>query len=170
MRIFTVLRLVALAAVLTIHAATARAEEFVDGLAAYDAGDYASAATIWSALAGAGDARAQMALAGLHRQGLGVGRDTNLAISLYRDAAAQGSTDAQRILGDLHARGLLVPKDPIEAFALFGLAAANGDMWSAGRQDDIASTLTPARRRQADARLIELQARWPEATGAASLR
>ena len=50
----------------------ASADEFADGLAAYDAGDYASAVEAWEPLAAAGDADALTALAGLHDDGLGV--------------------------------------------------------------------------------------------------
>lgn len=49
--------------------------DIADGLAAYDAGDYATAVEEWRPLAEAGDTEAQVALAGLYLSGLGVPTD-----------------------------------------------------------------------------------------------
>ncbi len=136
-----------------------RADAFVDGLAAYDAGDYASAAQTWTVLADSGDADAQVALAGLYRDGLGVDADSARAVELYVSAALLGSTDARRILGDFYARGLLVERDPVEAYALLGLAAAAGNAWSSRRQNDVAATMSAAQIRLAHVRLRELESK-----------
>ena len=60
------------------------------GLAAFDAGDYRQAAEEWRPLAEAGDPEAQLALADLYRNGLGVPFDLAAAAAWYRRAAEQG--------------------------------------------------------------------------------
>lgn len=65
---------VILAIALTLSAVGANAQgrkAFGEGLAAYDAGDYETAARLWRGLAEAGDAGAQSALADLYALGLG---------------------------------------------------------------------------------------------------
>ena len=83
--------------------ATAGAVRAQDGerggaLAAFDAGDYAEAARIWRQRAAAGDTAAMVALAGLYEAGLGVPRDPDRALALYRAAAADDDATARRIL------------------------------------------------------------------------
>jgi TPR repeat protein len=74
---------------------SAWADTVADGLRAYDAGDYAVAARIWGALAEEGNAMAQLGLAGLYRQGIGVPRDLVEAYVWFDLAAAQGRRGAQ---------------------------------------------------------------------------
>ncbi len=57
-------RLLALAALLLAATAPAARADFAEGLAAFDAGDYRGALEAWQPLAEAGDAEAQIALAG----------------------------------------------------------------------------------------------------------
>jgi len=135
-------------------AAPAWAQSFIDGLAAYDAGRYAETARIWGELAEEGDAMAQLGLAGLYRQGLGVPRDLAEAARLYRQAALQGNDDAQINLARLYAEGAGVPRDPVRAYKWFGLAAAKGRDWAKARRDELAETMTPEQIAEAE-RLIE---------------
>ncbi len=119
-----------------------RAEDFTDGLRAYDAGDYAAAYVVWSDLAGRGDAEAEAAIAGLYLQGLGVEESAAQAAAWYRRAAKRGLMAAQMNLGDIYATGRGVKRDLVEAYLWLGLAAAQGSTWSAGRRDEIAKAMS----------------------------
>src|SRR6476619_2360942 len=73
--------------------------------AAYDAGargDYATALSIWEPLAQAGVARAQANIGACFAEGLGVGRDAELAERWLSLAAGAGDAVAQRNLASLH--------------------------------------------------------------------
>ena len=148
-------RFVFAVALLTVLAATSlRAEDdFTAGLAAYDAGDFAAAFAAWRPLAEAGDADAQVSLAALYLNGLGVAADPAAALAWYRRAAEAGDPVAQLNLGDLTARGIGVAKNPLEGLVWLSLAARQGKRWAAERRDEIAAELTPAERAEAEARV-----------------
>jgi len=61
--------------------------DFGAGLAAYDAGDYATAREAWQPLAENGDPDALVALASLHVEGVEMRQDYILAVKLFRRAA-----------------------------------------------------------------------------------
>ena len=119
--------------------------DFIDGLAAYDAGDYYAAYLEWLPLAKAGDNDAQAAIADLYHSELltaPVGpnerrRIQHTAVWWYRQAAECGHTIAQLNLGDLYARGIGVEADRVQAWMWFGLAAGAGNIWAAQRQADV---------------------------------
>ncbi len=144
--------LLTLAVWLTVSGASVRAD-MADGLAAFDAGDYATAFEEWRALARAGEAEAQVALAGLYLAGQGTRADAAEALRWYRLAAEQGDAVAQLNLGDLLNRGLGAARDPVGAYVWFALAAAQGRRWPALRRDEIGAELSPAQRAEAEARL-----------------
>ena len=138
---------------LALGAAPAFAD-FRDGLAAYDAGDFAAALEAWRPLAEAGDGAAQLALAGLYQDGLGVGRDLAEAARWYRRAAEAGEPVAQLNLGDLYARGLGVERDLGLAAYWLTLSARQGRLWPRRRLEEIEPLMTAAERAAA-ARLLE---------------
>ena len=144
--------LLPLVAWLTVSGPSVRAD-MADGLAAFDAGDYASAFQEWHVLARAGEAEAQVALAGLYLAGQGTRADAAEALRWYRLAAEGGDAVAQLNLGDLLSRGLGVARDPVGAYVWFALAAAQGRRWPALRRDEIAAELSPAQQAEAEARL-----------------
>ncbi len=144
--------LLAAVAWLAVSGAPAPAD-FADGLAAYDGGDYRTAFEEWRALAEAGDAEAQTAVAGLYLDGLGAPADPAEAVRWYRRAAEQGDAVAQQNLGDLLSRGRGVARDPIGAYVWLSLAAAQGRRWPAQRRAEIAERMSPAQLAQAEARL-----------------
>lgn len=133
--------------------AAARAGDFAEGLAAFDAGDYRTAFSQWRPLAERGVVEAQVAVAGLYLSGTGTPADAGLAARWYRRAAEAGDAVAQFNLGDLYSRGLGVPRDEVSAYVWFSLAAAQGRRWPARRRDEIARTLTEARLAEAQARI-----------------
>ena len=103
------------------------AQDFDKGLAAYKAGDYATALKEFKPLAEQGHARAQASLGGMYAMGLGVPQDTKAAMKLYILVAEQGHARAQSSLGVIYAVGLGVPKDYKAAVKWFRLAAEQGD-------------------------------------------
>ena len=145
----------ALLLVLTTAAAATDADQelrFAEGLEAYDAGDYDTVIEAWQPLAEAGHLEAQVSLADLYLNGLGVAPDPAAAALWYRRAAEAGDPVAQLNLGDLYARGLGVPRDRVEAVAWLALAACQGKAWADARRDEIAAPLSPAQMREARAR------------------
>jgi TPR repeat protein len=133
--------LVVAALLLAVTAAPSRAD-FADGLAAYDAGDYQTSVAEWRPLAEAGDPEAQVALAGLYLDGLGVARDQAEGARWYRLAAEQGEPVAQMNLGDLYSRGQGVPRDLAQAYLWLSLSAAQGRAWAERRRQDLARTMS----------------------------
>ncbi|NKB54969.1 MAG: sel1 repeat family protein [Alphaproteobacteria bacterium] len=129
--------------VLLLAALPARAD-FGEGLAAYDAGDYAAARTAWLPLAEQGDSAAQTALAGLYAQGAGVPRDYAAAARWFRRAADQGDMVGQLNLGDYYASGLGVPRDLETAWLWLSLAARQDSVWATNRRDAVAREMSAA--------------------------
>ncbi len=127
--------------------------DFMDGLAAYDGGDYRTAFEEWRTLAEAGDAEAQTALAGLYLDGLGTAVDVAEALRWYRRAAEQGEAVAQQNLGDLYGQGRGVGRDLVSAYVWLSLAAEQGRRWSAHRRDELSPILSPEQNAEAAARL-----------------
>jgi hypothetical protein len=144
----------ALAAVLLAAGAPPARADFAEGLAALDAGDFESALKAWRPLAEAGDAEAQVALAGLYRDGLGLRADLAQAVRWYRRAAEQGEAVAQLNLGDLYTRGAGVPRDLVQAYLWLSLAAAQGRRWPERRRKEVAAVMTAAELAEAE-RLLE---------------
>ena len=136
------------AAIGTTTGAAAQAD-FVEGLAAYDAGDYRTAFVEWRALAETGDAEAQTALAGLYLDGLGAAVDAAEALRWYRRAAEQGEAVAQQNLGDLYSQGRGAALDLVSAYVWLSLAAEQGRRWSAQRRDELSPQLSPEQRAEA---------------------
>jgi TPR repeat protein len=126
---------------LILLAGPARAD-FHDGLQAYDAGDYETALEEWRPAAVAGDADAQMALASMYRQGIGVRQNWQRAVNYYRAAALQGHVSGQLNLGDLFATGQGVPRDLVRAYAWLSLAAEQKHSWAIDRLADVKTTMS----------------------------
>lgn len=66
----------------------------------------------------------------MYRDGLGVARDYQKALALFRNAAEQGNAVAQGDLGLMYLKGLGVSSDPAEAAKWFEAAAAQGNDWA----------------------------------------
>ncbi|HEX2758947.1 MAG TPA: hypothetical protein VHM27_00485 [Rhizomicrobium sp.] len=80
------------------------------------------------AIADAGDARAQAALALAYLRGAGVGNDPSAAARWSAAAARSGEPMGQYLLGALYGQGEGVKADPARAFELFSAAAAGGNL------------------------------------------
>jgi TPR repeat protein len=96
------------------------------GLALYDAGDYAKASEMLDKLAQAGNAQAQQALGVMYENGQGVNKDENLALNLYRQAAANNNESAQYLLGTLLESKSGLVNNQNEIIKWYRLAATNG--------------------------------------------
>ena len=91
------------------------AQDFQKGLAAYKAGDYATALKEWKPLAEDGSSDAQYNLGYMYETGYGVPQDYAEAIRWYRLAAEQGLAEAQTNLGNMYDNAQGVPQDYAEA-------------------------------------------------------
>ena len=147
--------LCAMAAVLALAIPPALAGDLEDGMEAYDGGDYAQALAAWTRAAAAGRADAMTAIAGLYADGIGVARDSKVALTWYRRGARLGDVASQLNLGDMIARGQGQERDPVEASMWLGLAAAQGNLWAAERKRDLDRTLTAEQAAEADSRIGE---------------
>ncbi len=134
-------------------------DSFVDGLAAYDAGDVAETIRIWKALASSGDANAQVGLAGLYRAGNGLPRDLAEAARLYRLAAEQGDSNGQLNLGRLYLDGIGVTRDQAAAYAWLTLAARQGRRWAEEQRQKIEPILSNDQLVWADALIADIESR-----------
>jgi len=103
-----------------------KASRFDEGVAAYDAGDFAAAYRIWDELARQDDLAAMRNVAQLLRQGKGVAKDSKRAFKLYMAAAERGLVTAMANLGDMYLAGDGVERNPQAAAAWFARAAAAG--------------------------------------------
>jgi len=96
-------------------------------LSAADRGDLKNALRIFTALAKAGDAKAQYVLALMYEEGQGTAEDQSAAVSWVRRAAEQGYAPAQNNLACALSEGRGVRQDHAAAFAWFLKAAQQGD-------------------------------------------
>jgi len=96
---------------------------FLEGVTAYDMGDYKRAFEVWLPLAQGGDLAAMRNVALLLRKGEGTKRDPERALWFYEEAGRKGFGLAQLNAAFMHLEGDGVPKD-LEAAAFWFHAAA----------------------------------------------
>lgn len=118
------IRLIALGLLLSSYSLNAGPLD--DGLAAFNAADYARAFELWKPLAEAGDAKAQYNIGLLYMNGLGVEPNGVYARELFRAAARQGLVDAQYNLGLIFYEGISTFRRPNEAYQWWSMSAAQG--------------------------------------------
>jgi len=134
----------ALATVLALAFTPLAAQDFQKGLAAAQAGDFATALQEWTPLADQGNASAQYNLGIMYGQGQGVPQDDAEAIRWYRLAADQGDASAQYNLGIMYGQGQGVLQDNVMAHMWYNIASANGNDKSGEWRDERAGLMTPA--------------------------
>ena len=103
-----------------------KATRFDQGVAAYDAGDFAQAYQIWSKLADENDLAAMRNTANLLRQGKGVAKDAHAAFKLYEEAAEKGLVTAMANVADMYLAGEGVARDPKAAAGWYARAGIAG--------------------------------------------
>jgi hypothetical protein len=130
---------------LAIFANPAAADRSRNGIRAFEAHDYITAARIFTDLAPLGDARAQTYLGYMFANGKGVPQNYMVAAGWYRCASQQGFPAAQYMLGLMYDKGQGVPQDYVIAYALLDLAVAGAgperEHWARIR-DAVASKLS----------------------------
>jgi uncharacterized protein len=109
---------------LAIFSSPAAADGLRNGIRAFAAHDYVTAARIFTDLAPLGDARAQTYLGYMFANGKGVPQNYMVAAGWYRCASQQGVPAAQYMLGLMYDKGQGVPQDYVIAYALLDLAVA----------------------------------------------
>ena len=97
-----------------------------DGVAAYAAGDYATARRQWFPQAEQGDATAQYNLGVIFANGKGVPKNDGEAAKWYRKAAEQCHAGGQFGLGSSYFLGRGVTKNYLQAYMWLALAKAQG--------------------------------------------
>ena len=100
--------------------------DFDAGFAAYERGDFKTAAREWRPAASKGDPHAQHMLGFLYARGRGVPLSPDQTVKLWRQAADQGFAPAQYTLGTLYREGLGVKQDLEKAVKWIGRAADGG--------------------------------------------
>ena len=107
-----------------IFSSPAAADRLRDGIRAFAAHDYVTAARIFTDLAPLGDARVQTYLGYMFANGKGVPQNFMVSAGWYRCASQQGVPTAQYMLGLMYDKGQGVPQDYVMAYALLNLAVA----------------------------------------------
>jgi TPR repeat protein len=104
------------------------AYDFDKGLAAAQAGDYATALQELRPLAEQGNADAQFFIGMMYANGDGAPQEYAEAMKWWQLAAERGLANAQHKLGYMYGNGLGVPQDNIESMKWHTLAAEQGDV------------------------------------------
>ena len=124
MSAFTRIPMFGVAALFLALQGPAAATPFDDAVAAYKAGDFGKAASLFERLAKAGDPQAEHNLGFLYHAGKGVARNDATAMIWYRKAAEQGFAASQFNLGVMYQEGESVPPDMDLAVAWYQKAAS----------------------------------------------
>ena len=103
------------------------AENFEEGVTAYQAGDFVKAHELWLIEAEKGNPSAQNNIGHMYRYSQGVSQDYKEAVKWYRMAAEQGYVTAQSNLGGMYYYGYGVLQSYEDAYAWWVIAAANGN-------------------------------------------
>jgi uncharacterized protein len=142
-------------------APAAAGDPLIDGLAAADRGDLATAIRLLRPLADQGDAVIQGTLADMYYQGGGgVPQSYMIAASWYRRAADQYEPSSQYKLGLMYVNGLGVPQDYVLAHMWFNLAAAMEYKYAATNRDMLAAKMTPEQIAEAQKLAREWEAKF----------
>ena len=112
-------------------------QNYNEGLAAHQAGDYDTALKEWRPLAEQGHAITQYNLALMYNNGEGIAEDNVEAAKWYQRAAEQGYASAQNNLGNMYKYGYGVLQDNMRAHMWYNIASGNGHKsagdWRDGR-------------------------------------
>ena len=113
--------------VLGLLISSAQAQTFQDGKDAAQRGDFEQAFDIWLSLSRRGDVSAQTSLAFLYKNGQGIARDLDKAVTWFTQAAEKGDATAQNMLGLFYYSGQGVQQNFTKAAKYYQMAAEQGD-------------------------------------------
>ncbi len=111
---------------------------------AYERGEYEAARKELEPLAAAGDAKSQVRLGLMYREGRGAPRDPKRAFSWLLKAAKQGRADAQFLVGTMYRRGEGTMLDEDAGLAWLRRSAAQGNPKAADAIAQVDAARTPA--------------------------
>jgi len=120
---------------MTFRAVQMAPESAVDGLTAFNQGNYAKARAIWTRLAAKEDTEAEWNLGRMYEIGAGVKQDLEKAAVLYRRAALKANPYALGNLAVLHATGQGVTQDLVKSYVYSTLAARHYSGWAGDLRD-----------------------------------
>jgi len=115
-----------LLALLLCSANWAAADNYRNGLEAYNKGEYSLAVTEWLQAAEQGVVNAQFNLGVMYEKELGVVQDYTASIKWYQKAAEQGDPNSQYTMGSKYEFGVGVIQNYKEAARWYNLAASQG--------------------------------------------
>ena len=133
-------------------------QQYRDGFAAYQKGDYAAARGKWAPLAEKGSSAAQLFLGFMYDRGQGVPKDDSQAAEWYRESAERDNMIAQVRIAIMYRDGRGVAADPVKAWFWAGMAARKEDhMHRIGLalQRDLKAVMTPEQLAEAEKMLGE---------------
>ena len=139
--------MLAMTLALTLTANMAKADDsddYLDAMAAYQNGDYATAFKLFKSSADQGHLFAQYNLGVMYRFGEGVIEDYKEAAKWYHLAADQGLADAQHHLGVMYQNGHGVLQDNKKAHMWYNIARSRGSYWVHYNIKSISRWMTPA--------------------------
>lgn len=110
-------------------------ETALDGLEAFNRGNYAKARSIWARLAARENTEAQCNLGRMYELGAGVKQDYEKAAELYRRAALKANPYALGNLAVLYATGQGVAQDLVKSYVYSTLAARHYSGWAVELRD-----------------------------------
>jgi hypothetical protein len=111
--------------------------DYATAVDAYDRGDFKTALRELRPLARQGDAKAQVRLGLMYREGRGVARDPKAAFTWLLRAAKQGRADAQYLVGTMYRRGEGTAQNDSEALAWLQKSARQGHSKAQATLDDM---------------------------------
>ena len=128
---------------LPVAAVASPAATLAQGIAAYEAGQVATAQAAFRTLADQGSAIGETMLGVMYSRGQGVGADPATAAAYWLRAANRGYPPAQLALAQALAAGRGVARDPGGAWVWANLAARTGDSTTVQAAGRLAAALQP---------------------------
>jgi len=126
LKIINILKFIVLFGTIIAVTPNASADEFENGMSAFEAREYHKALTIWRTLAKQDDVSAQLKIAEMYAKGLGVEQNITQAVMWLNKAVAQGSIQAEFNLGEIYGNGQGIPVDYEKSIMWYRKAAERG--------------------------------------------
>lgn len=139
----TIIKKLLLTIIFAIFSTNVSAQDYDDGIEAWENKNYALALANLRPIARQGHLEAQKALGYIFYLGLGVPTDYTKAHKWFQLAADQGNNAAQYNIGNMYDFGLGVRSDSILAYMWYNIAFSNGHEESSNFRDALKAFMTP---------------------------